>query len=281
MSEENTEYQVRDEAPHDHFCQIPNIVDDMHLSPHTYRLYGHLRRVAGENGKCWQNTETLADACNMSMGQVSKSKAELETSNPPLIRITSKRKTDGGIYHEIYIIDIWAFNHDFYQKEPLHTVKGLTPSPGERTPSHSETKKNSIKNNSIPGSFEPSTIEQAVYAGLPVTAEMLDGNKQKHDRMIDSANLIDTGCAGAGGIALAFQEERGIVILESQVKGQRTAAREMMKQGVTPEHIREAVRSLTQKGMTVTDLYSVSKTAVSIANPAPETGNNPQGLSIE
>ncbi len=40
----------------------------------------------------------------------------------------------------------------------------------------------------------------------------------------------------------------------------------MLEMHVKPEHVTQAVRKLLDAGMTVTDLYSVSKTAIDIAN---------------
>lgn len=138
------EYQIRDEAsPRNYFSQVPNLVDEMKLSVYAYRLYGHLRRVAGESGKCWQNTKTLADVCNMSVGKISEAKEELEKCSPPLIRITSQRKADGGIYHEITITDIWQINNDRFSEGGVHHVNGGR-SPHERTRSPHETKKNPL-----------------------------------------------------------------------------------------------------------------------------------------
>lgn len=57
--------------------EIPNMLDDADLSPHAYRLYGHIKRVAGDNGECNENTRHLGVKCQMSIGQVSKAKKEL------------------------------------------------------------------------------------------------------------------------------------------------------------------------------------------------------------
>jgi hypothetical protein len=136
-------HEIRDEAPHNHYTSIPNMVDDLGLSPYAFRLYCHLKRVAGELGACWQSTNTLAEACQMSMGMISKAKQELTATNPPLIRIERKHKPkpSGDWYHEIKIIDIWAVNSASF-------------SPGERPVSYSEnrpspheSKKNPIKKN--------------------------------------------------------------------------------------------------------------------------------------
>jgi DNA-binding MarR family transcriptional regulator len=72
------QYRIIDEAsPRTNFTMVPNIVDDMMLSPHAFRLYIHFRRVAGENRLCYQSVKTLAMICKMSTGMVSQAKKEL------------------------------------------------------------------------------------------------------------------------------------------------------------------------------------------------------------
>ena len=138
-------YITTQETPRSHFTMIPNIVDDSGLDPYSFRLYAHLRRVAGETGECWQSTETLAEACKMSTGKVSECKGILEGAGLIVIRECSGA---GGRYHNIVIVDIWAENAARYASvhsanangESVHTVKA------ER--SLSETKKNPLKKNS-------------------------------------------------------------------------------------------------------------------------------------
>ena len=85
--------------------------------------------------------------------------------------------------------------------------------------------------------------------------------------MRDTAQLIGMGEKyGAADLALAFMRARDIIIPEGKIKGQRKAVREMLEMGVRPEHITEAVQQLLIKGMTVIDLFSVSKTAQDLAN---------------
>lgn len=84
---------------------------------------------------------------------------------------------------------------------------------------------------------------------------------------VDFANLLATGVGPeAYEIALAFQMARDITLPESKVKGQRKAVREMMEMGVKAVHVADATRQLMEKNLTVTDLYSVSKTAIDLAN---------------
>ena len=114
--------------------EIPNIVDDLGLGPHTVRLYMHLKRVAGPGGACWQSTRTIADHCKMSTGQVSKSKQILKDNG--LITITNvEHDKPGSPYHLITIVDIWLRNFQQFSQG----------SQGERQGSQGETKKEPIK----------------------------------------------------------------------------------------------------------------------------------------
>jgi hypothetical protein len=96
----------------------------------------------------------------------------------------------------------------------------------------------------------------------------------------DAADLIEMQCPGGGPLALAFMVARKIIFPESKIKGQRKAARDLLSQGVRPEHVQQAVQELTAKSMTVVDLFSVTRTAVSIAHPPEAQGYNPQGLVV-
>ncbi len=97
-----------------YFTMIPNIVGECGLSVYAFRLYCQIKRVAGEDGKCWQSTRTLAKNCKMSLGSVSKAKIELEEAG--LIVISQKKMPYGGMdYHEIVVVDIWKRNVNEYE----------------------------------------------------------------------------------------------------------------------------------------------------------------------
>ena len=92
----------------DHFTMLPNLVDELDLDPYAYRLYAHVRRVAGEaGGACWQSTVTLAQRCRMSRGKVVEAKRVLVALG--LIHI-DKRPGPGGLHDHITLVDIWARN---------------------------------------------------------------------------------------------------------------------------------------------------------------------------
>lgn len=119
------------------------------------------------------------------------------------------------------------------------------------------------------------SIENQIFAGKPITKIP----KADQAAMIDAANIIATGIGVdyhvAYGIAYAFMSTRGIVIPHSKIKGQRKAVREMVEMGVLPNHAKEATEQLMNdpKKLTITDLYSISKTAIGLANPPKTTAN--------
>jgi len=138
-------YQIRDESdPRRYYTQIPNIVDDSGLSVHAFRLYVHLKRVAGDDGSCWQSVTTLANACKMSRGIVGKARDELEIAN--LIKTERVDNPHGGRdFITIVITDIWKMNMDLYTSSPGELANPLH----ELASSPHELKNNPIKNNPI------------------------------------------------------------------------------------------------------------------------------------
>lgn len=143
--------------------EIPNLIDDMDLSVYAFRLYVHLKRVAGatEHGVCWQSTRTLADHCGMSVGKVSQAKQELIDAG--LIELTPGDKAKGKS-DEIAICNIWGQNFVRYSTpEPVHHMN--TPVHDMNAPVHQvntpvhvvNTRKNPIKKE--PNKKEPKERE--------------------------------------------------------------------------------------------------------------------------
>lgn len=136
--------------------EIPNSIDDMGLSVYAYRLYGHLKRVAGDSGKCWQSTATLAQACNMSAASVSRAKKELEGR---LIDIEIIPGEHGEFdYHIITIRDIWAENFSTYspqKQDPSHHRN--------RTVSQGKQRINPIKKEPIKDTGEKTPPVESAY----------------------------------------------------------------------------------------------------------------------
>lgn len=144
-------YQIADRGDlRKYRTEVPNMVDDADLSVYAFRLYVHLKRVAGDSGRCYQSTATMAKACKMSAGMVSKAKIELVNKN--LILLTIKKGEHGEFdSHLIEIKDVWAENFSKYSTYSPHEQE---PSLDEQVPSHDmngtvsphETKNEPIKN---------------------------------------------------------------------------------------------------------------------------------------
>jgi len=144
------------------FTIIPNIIDDMQLSPRAFRLYFHIKRRAGDDGACWESSDTMAKMCNMSKGSVINAKKEL--SEAGLIDIVEK-KNDRFVYHEITITDIWEEN-TAYQKSTSQSNNDRHRSNNDRLRSYIDRinipiNKNPINNNhpsdlpEVPEGFDP------------------------------------------------------------------------------------------------------------------------------
>jgi hypothetical protein len=104
------------ESPRDNFTIVPNLLDVIGLSPIAFRLYVHIRRRAGESGKCWESAHNMANFCAMSTFAVHKAKKELAELG--LISIENKKRAGGGKdYHEITVQDIWQLNRAYFSGE--------------------------------------------------------------------------------------------------------------------------------------------------------------------
>ncbi|HMD89445.1 MAG TPA: helix-turn-helix domain-containing protein [Anaerolineaceae bacterium] len=180
-----TQYQIKDEGDlRKYFTQIPNMVDDANLSMIAFRLYVHLKRVAGDSGTCYQSTPTLSLACKMSMGAVSKAKIELTKAG--LITIVIK-KDNLKSYHEITISDIWTPNIQKYASlspdehslspDEIPLSRSEKPlSPGETK--NNNTKKNHIKNN-LPAKAGTPKIDYFPIAFILSKVTFMDLEKNK------------------------------------------------------------------------------------------------------
>lgn len=116
--------------------EIPNLIDDMDLSVYAFRLYVHLKRVAGAStdGACWQSTRTLASHCGMSASKVSESKQELVEAGLIMIEQGDHPKGKSDV---ITIVNVWPRNFTKYApsapSEPVRTANTTA-----QTCSHSE-----------------------------------------------------------------------------------------------------------------------------------------------
>lgn len=85
------------------FITIPDIVDDLNISPCAIRLYIHLKRVCGDGGECTESIETLAKHLRFSKPTIIKAKRELEGARLISITLEHPNNREWG-YHKIQII---------------------------------------------------------------------------------------------------------------------------------------------------------------------------------
>lgn len=123
-----------------YFFQVPNLIDDFGLSVYAFRLYAHLKRVAGEDGACWQSARTLSKNCKMGLGSITNAKNELIEAGLILI-IEKPNKNGRRPYHEIRLVDIWKENFKRYASK-ASSPDELASSVGELASSPDEQKKN-------------------------------------------------------------------------------------------------------------------------------------------
>lgn len=103
---------------------IPNLIDDMDLSPYAVRLYIRLKRRVKQNkdgstsGVATDSTKTLAKACKMSPAMVTRAKRELV--NAGLIIVTKRKGTHGEWDKDVItILNIWQANKIYYSPDGL------------------------------------------------------------------------------------------------------------------------------------------------------------------
>lgn len=145
-------FHICEPAQRRYYSQMPNIIDDLGLSIYAYRLYGHLKRVAGDQGKCFQSVTTMAEICGMSRTKLIEAKKELEQPIPKfggkgLIYISKQ----AGFTDKILIVDIWEENEREFQNSNknavVHHVDGGSPPHGLGVVHAVDSKKNPTKNN--------------------------------------------------------------------------------------------------------------------------------------
>lgn len=116
-------YEISEEQSHTFRTELPNIIDDLNLSPNTFRVYFKLKRIAGDNGKCFKTMDNLAAECRMCKRTVQYSLKELqqpfkELNNKPLIKVFKKMNDHGGSApNEIKIVNVWPENMVEYARK--------------------------------------------------------------------------------------------------------------------------------------------------------------------
>src|SRR5690606_384166 len=113
----NGDIEIREQSSlHRYRTELPNILFDLKLDPSAFQLYCYYKRIAGDNGACFQKKGTIAENLNMSESTIKAKNKILSERFPlldgkPLIRITQRKDENGNNAPTlIQIIDIWPDN---------------------------------------------------------------------------------------------------------------------------------------------------------------------------
>lgn len=167
MTSDGTPTRIRDDGDLRRYrTEIPNCIDDADLSVYAFRLYVHLKRVAGDEGTCWQSTRTLAEACKMSLAKVVDAKRELEAAG--LIEI-GKHATRSGPGDTITIVDVWSENFSRYGKR----------SPHEQSVRHTNAKRSPREQEEEPSEEVTHEEEECAAQTPPLTLEVQEPETPK------------------------------------------------------------------------------------------------------
>lgn len=174
-------------SPLKYFAAIPHIADD-ELDTYQYRLYGHYKRVCGENGgSCWESTRTTAGKIpKFSQGMVTKIRKQLEEGG--WIKCTEHES--GTV--EITLLDMWPRNMTKYAKRSPHEQEC---SPCEQGRSPHELKKNNVRktNEEQPASLSEKSKAGELFSRLIVSGVRLGKQGTAGDVLAELEKEFDEG----------------------------------------------------------------------------------------
>lgn len=123
--------EIFEEYPNHYYrTEIPNIIFDMNMDSSWISVYCTLKRIAGDRGVCFKSIKNLAKQCglsesttrtvlnNMSLETIFHVDDERFQISEPLIKITKRRRKDGGDDTSIITINpIWELNGEYYRNK--------------------------------------------------------------------------------------------------------------------------------------------------------------------
>ena len=125
------EFGFYEEKPNHHWhTQIPHCIDDADLEVYEYRVYSHIKRICGEDGKtCFKSLKHLAEHCKMSEKKLRLCLENLCKINIKLglalLRKKSRKKQDGSKDTSLFVIvNVWHLNGEMYSKKISGAVCG-------------------------------------------------------------------------------------------------------------------------------------------------------------
>lgn len=169
-------YLIREKGERKYFAMVPNFIDDIGLSQKAYRLYGHIKRVAGEKGRFIEGVDAMAKHCQMSKPTAIKAKRELEHHN--LIEVVAAK--DRTSPDELVILDVWDRNTTHFdavknEERGKYDTGEVVKNRERDAVKNRERKKNSSKEHKDSGQSAPTKIYSKVIQDCVSTLEGLEG----------------------------------------------------------------------------------------------------------
>lgn len=208
--------EIRDQSgDRDNFTMVPNFIFRLGLSPYAVTLYGYIKQAAGETGRCFKSTTTIASELSMSAGSVSAAKIELEKNG--LIQIDNIRRAQGGKpYHSIAILDVWQRNAEFIATHKRERSLGeQANSSDEIATSQGEIIKNPSINN--PESKSDAKIASPCPDKVPDSEVVI--TKKEHLKAMLSQDPVSNGSAVADPRREMAEYSREVVPMIAAVMG--------------------------------------------------------------
>lgn len=201
-------YEIEESIPDHYFrTEIPNIIFELGLTPYELSVYAHLKRIAGDTGKCWRTLKSLSSICGIKETKLRECLHSLSTNNfssllkYPLITITSRKRVDGSQESNLISINsVWGVNGSYFReikKQNTPLAKRTTPpSPNEPPPSPNEDKEEPlqeehIKENISAVADDSSSLEISSFFIASIKAIKPDFTKRSSRKWLkDFGNLL-------------------------------------------------------------------------------------------
>lgn len=125
----NNEYEIEQDLPdHNWRTELPNIIFEMGLDCFSISLYAAIKKIAGDQGRCFAAVPSLCDLAGMKPTKLRQTLKELESGEnnfkTPLISITPRLKEDGSSDTNIIrILPIWRLNGSYYRAKQMDKQK--------------------------------------------------------------------------------------------------------------------------------------------------------------
>lgn len=225
MSEQNQTIKADLSEPK-FYSRIPHLADD-ELDLYEYRLYGHYRRVANENGACTEKNSTTAEKCGMSVSKLKTTRKSLAAKG--YIKLDDKRKKLGTNEPDTVLVEIapiWERNNVRYQityPQSPDNGRGLRDNPKEESSKEKQSKKKDESAAAIASGAAPTkTIDD------PLSEEKGKAEKERQDRLFE---IIALGSFGKPYAELNGNNGRAGKIRKALLKAKPDITSEYLKAG--------------------------------------------------